>query len=265
MPAVLDRHRHTQPAARRQRRGEFFVPSRQPRVDGRGECAGGQLIGEEHAYLGAQGGCRLRLRSRPAVPVWAATISSSAIWRCAARARGRGEPAVAWPRPCPASTRVNRYVTPAIGAWPSAMRARGFWRSARPAPAPREQIVVRHHAADQTPLQRGRGVDPVAGESHLGGALVADDPLQEPGAAVAGDEAELHEALCERCSLGGDSDVAHHGQVAAGADGGTVDGSDQRDFESRQRSRDPLDAVDIGVAAGRGRSGRTCPPGRPCL
>ena len=104
-----------------------------------------------------------------------------------------------------------------------------------------------HHASDQAPIQCGRRVDAVAGEGHLGGALVADDALQKPRAAVAGDQAELNEAFRERCTLGGDSDVAHQCQVAAGADGGPVDRTDQRNFEPGQRSRDPLDAVNVGM------------------
>lgn len=105
-----------------------------------------------------------------------------------------------------------------------------------------------HDTADQAPpFECGARIDAITGEGQLRGPGVPDRTRQEPGSAIAGDQAELDEAFGERCAFGGDANVAHHRQVAAGTDGRTVDRRDQRHFETGKRSRYPLDTVDIGA------------------
>jgi hypothetical protein len=111
----------------------------------------------------------------------------------------------------------------------SASSARGA-RPATPAPSPAPP-----------------GHPQLAGEAHLGGPGVADHPLQQPRAAVAGDQPQLHEALGEAGLLGGDADVGHAGQVAAGADGRAIDGGDGRHVEAVEGQRNALDAAPVVV------------------
>ena len=107
----------------------------------------------------------------------------------------------------------------------------------------------------QPPLECLGGDDGVTGESHQAGLGDADDARQQPGAAIAGNYAQAHEAFGEQRRTGRQADVAHTGQVQAGADRRTVDRCDHRDVQLIQRQRDTLDAVAVGIAQLIGRTG----------
>ena len=57
---------------------------------------------------------------------------------------------------------------------------------------------------------------------------VADTLGQPPVAGHVGHQSHLHVELSEPCVVGGEDDVAQHGEVHADADGGTVHGGDHR-------------------------------------
>ena len=105
----------------------------------------------------------------------------------------------------------------------------------------RSQLVVRHDLRHETTSKRGTRIKRIARKRHLACLGIAHDVLQQPRTAVAGDKAELDEAFREPRAFGGDADVAHAGKVATGADGRSVDGSDDRDFERFERARNALD------------------------
>ena len=109
------------------------------------------------------------------------------------------------------------------------------------------EVLRRDDAADQAPLQGGLRVDTVTGERHLRSACGAHEARQEPGAAVTGDDAELHEGLREPRRLRRDPHVRHRGEIAASAHCRTVDRGDERHVESLQRERDLLDPVSVAV------------------
>lgn len=62
-------------------------------------------------------------------------------------------------------------------------------------------------------------VDGVPREHHLHGLALPDGPDQPLGAAAAGNNAQSDLGLTELGGLGGDDDVAHHGELAAAAQG----------------------------------------------
>ncbi len=104
------------------------------------------------------------------------------------------------------------------------------------------QLIARHHARHQVPLRGLARVDGLAGQGQLGRARQADDARQQPRAAVAGNDAQLDEALGELGLFGGHADVAHAGQVEARADGVAVHRRDHRHLEVEQCQRQLLDA-----------------------
>ena len=116
------------------------------------------------------------------------------------------------------------------------------------------QGLVRDHAVDQTPLVRRLGVDGAGGEQHLGGADIADVARQQPGSAVAGNDAQLHEGHAEAGAVRGDADVAQAGDVAAQAHGRAVDGGDQRNLQPVERTHDAVDDAAIAFADGGARA-----------
>ena len=59
------------------------------------------------------------------------------------------------------------------------------------------------------------GLDDAAGEREFGRALITEQPLQEPRAAVAGDDAQVDEGFAERRVGRADADVAHVGEIEA--------------------------------------------------
>ena len=105
----------------------------------------------------------------------------------------------------------------------------------------------RDDLGDEPDLQRLRGVEHAAGEREQRGALVADHPLQEPRPTVAGDQPEVDERLAEPGARGGQADVAHAGQVQAGADRGAVDRGDRRHLDRVHRQRHLLDPAAVAV------------------
>ena len=109
---------------------------------------------------------------------------------------------------------------------------------------------MRDDSADQPPLKRGGGIDPIAGERHFGRALPPDGTRQEPCSTITRNEAERHEALCERRAIRCDSDVAHQRQIQSGPDRGTVDRRDDRYLQTLQRPGDALNAGDVGPPFG---------------
>jgi hypothetical protein len=117
------------------------------------------------------------------------------------------------------------------------------------------QLVVRHHLGNQAAGQGFLRAQHVAGQAHLGGLGKADHARQQEGAAIAGHDADLDEALGEAGALASDAHVAHAGQVAAGADGRTVHRGDQRHLGLLDGQRYPLDAVAV-IGAGHRRAVR---------
>ncbi|MNS97727.1 hypothetical protein D3C72_1320730 [compost metagenome] len=113
---------------------------------------------------------------------------------------------------------------------------------------------MRDHAVDQAPLVGRFGVDGSGGEQHFGGADIADVARQQPGAAVAGDDAQLHEGHAEAGAVRGDADVAEPGDVAAQTHGRAVDGGDQRNLQPVERADDAVDDAAIAFADGGARA-----------
>ncbi len=81
---------------------------------------------------------------------------------------------------------------------------------------------------DQAQLQRGRGVEALAGEHELHRSLLAEHPRQALGATAAGDDSEVDLRLAELGALGGDDHVAGERQLAAAAQRVAGDGGDHR-------------------------------------
>jgi len=72
-----------------------------------------------------------------------------------------------------------------------------------------------------------------------------DRPLQEPRPAVARHDAEIDEGLAELRFVRSDAQVAHEGEVAAGADCRPVHRRDESNFGCIHRARNALDAVAV--------------------
>src|SRR5215510_7233920 len=106
---------------------------------------------------------------------------------------------------------------------------------------------MRRHARDQVPSQRLLRVDRVAGEGKLGGPRHSHDARQQPGPAIAGNDAETDEALGELRLLGCDADVAHAGEIEPGADGVAIYRGDDRNLEVEEREGEALDAAPVFV------------------
>ena len=94
----------------------------------------------------------------------------------------------------------------ASGAWPPEL--------ARPRERGVEQLVVGDHPVDEAELVRVVGRDGVAGQVHLQRLGRAHEPRQALSAAEAGDDPEVDLGLAERRRVGGDADVAGHGELA---------------------------------------------------
>ena len=117
------------------------------------------------------------------------------------------------------------------------------------------QLVVVDDLGDQPDAGGFLGVEEIAGERHLVGLRQPHRARQVPRATVARDEADAQEALGELGAAAGDPDVAHGGEVAAGADGRAIDRGDRGRFQPVHGQRDALDALlvgapDLGRAAG---------------
>ena len=79
------------------------------------------------------------------------------------------------------------------------------------------------------------GVDDIAGEEELGGALAADELGESSQAWRVGHEAAEHEQLAETGPLGRHTEVGHQRQLHAPADGRAVDGGDDGHVGVQQR------------------------------
>ena len=62
---------------------------------------------------------------------------------------------------------------------------------------------------------------------------------------VTGDQPHIEKRLAKGCPTGGDADIAHESQTAAGPDGGAVDGGDGGDFHIIYAQQDFLKIIPI--------------------
>jgi len=106
---------------------------------------------------------------------------------------------------------------------------------------------MRDHAADKAPIERGRRVDHITGIEQFSRARFADDARQDPGAAIAGDDAQLEEGHAKLCLVGSNSDVSQAGEIAAKPDRGAVDRCDQGHAQAVKRAQHLVDVVAIAV------------------
>ena len=115
-----------------------------------------------------------------------------------------------------------------------------------------QQIGIGHHLRDQPDPQRLGRIDGFPGKGHLGGFGKPDNPLQQPGAAIARDDPQFDETLGKFGAFSGNPQIAHAGQIEPGSDRRAVDCSDHRHFERRKGQRQALDpAFVIAPRAGR--------------
>ena len=80
------------------------------------------------------------------------------------------------------------------------------------------QLIGRHHAADEAGALGFRRIHHPPGEAEIHRLGFADRAGQALGAADAGNGAERDLGLAELRGVGGDDDVAHHGELAAAAE-----------------------------------------------
>ncbi len=92
----------------------------------------------------------------------------------------------------------------------------------------REEVLRRDDPVDQADRLRPLCVDHLAGQRQLGGDPGADQPRQEPGAAVAGRQADRDVGVAEPGRGRGDADVARQREVQAAGGGSAVHGGDER-------------------------------------
>ena len=84
------------------------------------------------------------------------------------------------------------------------------------------------------------GFDDPTGQRKVACTGEADKPRQEPRAAEVECQSSLDEDLGEPCSAAGDHDVTTEGEVHAGTDGNSIDGSDRRLRYPVERERGPV-------------------------
>ena len=114
------------------------------------------------------------------------------------------------------------------------------------------------HAADQAPFERGGRIDHIARVEKFGRACFADDPRQDPGPAIAGDDTQLEEGDAELRAVAGDAHIGEAGKIAAKPDRRSVDRSDQRYTQRIERAQHLVDVVAVAV-----RYFRRCPAEGP--
>src|SRR3546814_17178155 len=85
-------------------------------------------------------------------------------------------------------------------------------------PCPYTTLFRSDHFCDEAGVLRLRGVEAVPGQEQFGGARIAEYFLEQPGAAIARNDADLDETAREFRAFRGDADIAGAGQVAAQAD-----------------------------------------------
>jgi hypothetical protein len=88
------------------------------------------------------------------------------------------------------------------------------------------EFVEWHHAAHQAGALGFGGVHHAGGEGQVHGFGFAHGARQALGAARTGDDAELDLGLAKLGVVGGDDEVAHHGQLAAATQRKAADGGD---------------------------------------
>src|SRR3546814_11196367 len=79
-----------------------------------------------------------------------------------------------------------------------------------------EQFRIGHDVRDQTIFLCLSRVKAIAGQEQFGGARIAEHFLEQPGAAVAGNDAALDKAARAYRAFGGDAAIAGDGAVDAG-------------------------------------------------
>src|SRR2546428_14027993 len=84
-----------------------------------------------------------------------------------------------------------------------------------------------HHFADHSDALRLRGFQDLAREVKQARPLVADEALEEVGAAEIAAEADVAKNSPEFCAVGGDADVAREREATAGAYGMAIDHRDR--------------------------------------
>src|SRR3546814_19205833 len=97
---------------------------------------------------------------------------------------------------------------------------------------------------------RLRGVVAVPCHEQFGGARIAEYFLEQPGAAIARNDAALDETAREFRAFRGDADIAGAGQVAAQADSVAVARGHHRDFAIHPHAANRLHSAAV-IAAGR--------------
>src|SRR5207245_11118217 len=100
-----------------------------------------------------------------------------------------------------------------------------------------------HHFADDSDALRLRGFQDLAGEVKQARPLVADEALEEVGAAEIPAEAEVAKNSPEFCAVGGDADVAREREAKAGADSMPIDHRDRRTRRGGTRVASPALAL----------------------
>ncbi len=83
------------------------------------------------------------------------------------------------------------------------------------------ESVSRHRSVDQAPVGRGAGIDPLAGEQHLQGALAADGSAHRH-------HRGFHAGRAERRALLGEGEIAGGDQLAASGRGDPAHHGDDR-------------------------------------
>ena len=108
---------------------------------------------------------------------------------------------------------------------------------ARPRQRGVDELVVEDHAVDEAEDVGLLGADGVAHEVHLQRLVLAHEPRKALRPAEAGDDPELDLGLAEERRLRRDAHVAGHGQLAAAAEGETVDRGDGDDARAREAAQ----------------------------
>ena len=100
----------------------------------------------------------------------------------------------------------------------------------------RQQLVVRHDVVHQAPIERGGGVEEVAGGRQLAGPAHAHGLWQQDGEPPVRHDADPGVGIGERRPFGRDEEVAPQGQLEPAGDGDAVDRPDDRLADERERS-----------------------------
>jgi hypothetical protein len=105
------------------------------------------------------------------------------------------------------------------------------------------ELGRRHHAVDEAPGQRRRGVDRVAGQEHLHHAL-SRDVAADADRRRRAEHADAHAGQREPGAVGGDGKVRHRDELATRGGRDPVDARDHRLRKSRQLHHHPAARVE---------------------